>query len=150
MTRPRMARKQANAANITAQISKDFAAAAATNDTNPTELDSADHPGVYVFDLTQSETNADNIILTAVSATGDIVIDPVQVFTVPPNFRALGIESDGHAHADLKEWLGVAPLALSSQRVQVLVGAITDGVIVAATFASNAFDAVWSTTTQTC
>jgi hypothetical protein len=87
--------KTGDAANITAQISKDFGAAAATNDTNPTELDATDHPGVYVFDLTQAETDADNVLLSAVSATGDIVLDPIQVFTVPPNFRALGIESDG-------------------------------------------------------
>ena len=36
-----------DAANITAQISKDFAASAATNDVSPTELDATDHPGVY-------------------------------------------------------------------------------------------------------
>ena len=33
--------------------------------------------------------------------------------------RTLTIESDGMAHADLKEWLGTAPLALASQYVQV-------------------------------
>lgn len=100
--------KTGDAANITAQLSKDFGAAAATNDTNPTELDATDHPGIYVFDLTQSETNADNIVISAVSSTADILLDPIQVFTVPPNFRALAIESDGMAHADLKEMLGDA------------------------------------------
>jgi hypothetical protein len=75
------AAKTGDAANITAQISKDFAAAAATNDTNPTELDAADHPGIYVFDLTQAETEADNLIISAVSSTASIKLDPVQVFT---------------------------------------------------------------------
>lgn len=35
--------------------------------------------------------------------------------------RKLTVESDGVAHADVKEWLGVAPLALSSQQVQAVV-----------------------------
>lgn len=30
----------------------------------------------------------------------------------------VGVEADGHVHGDLKEWLGVAPLALTSQKVQ--------------------------------
>ncbi|GAG32498.1 unnamed protein product, partial [marine sediment metagenome] len=34
------------------------------------------------------------------------------------------VESDGVGHADLKEWLGVAPLALSSQQVQTDMTAI--------------------------
>lgn len=37
--------------------------------------------------------------------------------------RTLVVESDGVAHADVKEWLGVAPLALSSQQVQSVVPA---------------------------
>ncbi len=41
--------------------------------------------------------------------------------------RTLVVESDGVAHADLKEWLGVAPLALSSQQVQVAEVLLADG-----------------------
>lgn len=73
--------KIGHAANITAQISKDGGPAAATNDTNPTELDAADHPGVYCFDTIQSETDADVIILSAVSSTDDVWIDPVIIHT---------------------------------------------------------------------
>ena len=36
----------------------------------------ADHPGIYVFDLTQSETNADLIIFSPYSASQDVVISP--------------------------------------------------------------------------
>lgn len=75
--------KTGDAANITAQISKDGAACAATNDTNPTELDAADAPGVYIFDMLQAETNADLIVLSAVSSTADIQIEPVIIYTVP-------------------------------------------------------------------
>ncbi len=68
--------KTGDAANITAQISKDGGASAATNDANPTELDATDHPGVYVFDLTQAESNADMIVITPASATANIVFEP--------------------------------------------------------------------------
>jgi len=54
-------------------------------------------------------------------------------------------QTNGQVDANLERWINVAPLALSSQRVQVLVGAITNGVLVAATFGANALDAVWTT-----
>lgn len=73
--------KTGDAGNITAQISKDFGASAATNDANPTELDSTDHPGMYYFVMTQAETNADCVILTAVSSTAGVVIEPVIIYT---------------------------------------------------------------------
>lgn len=72
-----------DAANITAQIAKDGAACAATDDTNPTELDATDAPGVYLFDLTQAETNANLIVVAAVSSTSDVRIDPAIVYTQP-------------------------------------------------------------------
>jgi hypothetical protein len=87
--------KTGDAANITAQISKDYGAAAAVTDTNPTELDATDHPGVYVFDLTQAESNANALLLTPVSSTGDVVLDPIQIFTVPANFQLLSIDGSG-------------------------------------------------------
>lgn len=77
--------KTADAANITAQISLDGAATAATNDANPTELDATDAPGIYIFDLTQAETNADMIVLSAVSATADILIEPIIIYTADLN-----------------------------------------------------------------
>jgi hypothetical protein len=69
--------KTGDAANITAQISLDGGAPAATNDTNPTELDATNHPGIYLFDLTQAETNADLILVYPVSSTTDILFDPI-------------------------------------------------------------------------
>lgn len=93
------AAKTGDASNITAQISLDFGTAASTNDTNPTELDSADHPGVYVFDLTQAETNAEAIVISAVSATADISIEPIQVFTTPPTVDANVTQISGDSTA---------------------------------------------------
>ena len=73
--------KTGDAGNITAQISKDGAATAATNDTNPTELDATDAPGIYIFDMEQAETNADLVVICAVSSTADIVLRPVIIYT---------------------------------------------------------------------
>jgi hypothetical protein len=73
--------KTGNAAAITAQISKDGGACAATNDTNPTELDATDAPGIYIFDMLQAETNADMVVLFAKSSTADITLEPVILWT---------------------------------------------------------------------
>jgi hypothetical protein len=75
------AAKTGDAANITAYLSKDFGAAAQTNDVNPTELDATNMPGWYVFDLMQAETNAEVLVLAAKSATAGVVVDQMQVFT---------------------------------------------------------------------
>ncbi len=74
--------KTGDAGNITAQISKDGGANAATDDANPAELDNTNHPGVYIFDMLQVETNADLIVLTSSSSTGNISLgDPMIIYT---------------------------------------------------------------------
>ena len=73
-----------DAANITAKISLDSGAAASVSDTNPTELDSTNFPGVYVFDLTQAETNADVITIKATSTTASVEMDLTNIYTVDP------------------------------------------------------------------
>jgi hypothetical protein len=82
-----------DAANITAKIAKDWAAATATNDVNPTEVED----GYYVFDLLQAETNADVLDLYPESSTSNVQVIgvPGTIFTVPDNFPDLGIETDG-------------------------------------------------------
>jgi hypothetical protein len=75
--------KTGDAANITAQISLNGGACAALTDTNPTELDATNAKGVYVFDLTQAESNADMVILSAVSSTADIELEPLIIYTEP-------------------------------------------------------------------
>ena len=62
--------------NITAQISKDGGASAPLNQTNPAELDATNQPGIYVFDLTQAETNADLVVITPKSSTANVEIRP--------------------------------------------------------------------------
>ncbi len=46
--------------------------------------------------------------------------------------RSFVVETDGMVHGDLKEWLGTAPLALTAQRVEGLVGAMAANVLTAA------------------
>lgn len=86
--------KTGDAGNITAQISIDGGATAATNDTNPTELDATDAKGIYIFDLTQAETNGDLIILSAVSSTADVQIEPVIAYTDGVNVTRVSGSSD--------------------------------------------------------
>jgi len=70
------------AATISAQYSKDGAACGATTDVNPTELDAADAPGIYIFDFADAgDSNADMIVLSAVSTTANIQIEPLIIYT---------------------------------------------------------------------
>ncbi|MGH2271357.1 hypothetical protein ACQ9LF_06120 [Anaerohalosphaeraceae bacterium U12dextr] len=71
------------AANITARISKDGGAVVQTTDVNPTEVDATYMPGVYAFDMTQAETNANMILLAALCTTSGIVIYPEVIMTMP-------------------------------------------------------------------
>lgn len=87
------AAKTGDAANITAQISKDGGACAAVADTNPTELDATNAPGVYLFDLSQAETNADLIVFCADSSTANIQIRPVIIYTVEKIATGTGLSA---------------------------------------------------------
>lgn len=103
------AAKTGDAANITAYISKDGGAAAATNDVNPTELDATNAEGVYLFDLTQAETNADLIVLAPKSATSGVTLRPVIVYT-EPEIRS----------ADVTYWNGSAAPAMTGDAYAVV------------------------------
>lgn len=59
-----------DAANITAKIIKDYGTANALTDTNPTEVED----GVYVFDLSQAETNANLLLLLPESSTANVQV----------------------------------------------------------------------------
>ena len=82
-----------DAANITANVRIDGGAANAVDDTNPTELED----GYYIFDITAAESNGDLLLITPASATANVNVIgvPGAIYTTPPNFNAMGIESDG-------------------------------------------------------
>lgn len=69
--------KTGDAANITAVISKDGAAAAATASVHPSEIGG----GVYWLPLAQAETNAGALALVFTSATAQVQIAPLIVLT---------------------------------------------------------------------
>jgi hypothetical protein len=69
--------KTGDAANITAYIVLDDGTPAAVADTNPTQVDATNMPGLYRFDLTAAETNGDAFALVAKSVTANIQIEPV-------------------------------------------------------------------------
>ena len=84
-----------DSANITATISIDFGTSAALSDVNPVELDSTNFPGHYVFDLSQAETNGDVLSITAASATANVQLDSVNIYTTEPvDFSALETKID--------------------------------------------------------
>ena len=56
---------------ITCTLSKDGGSRVATNDVNPVEIGST---GVYVFDLTQAETNAYSLSFNPVSGTAGVQV----------------------------------------------------------------------------
>lgn len=87
--------KTGDAANITAYVSKDHGAVTVLGDTSATEMDATNAKGIYVFDLTQGETNADELTFSAKSSTANISISPRFVSTNPPNFSAASIDSNG-------------------------------------------------------
>lgn len=80
--------KTGDAANITAYVSKDDGAVTVLGDTTATEIDSTNALGLYSFDLTQSETNADKLIFSAKSSTSGIRIVPQTIFTFPASFTS--------------------------------------------------------------
>jgi len=82
-----------DAAQITMKIAKDWGTATAITDTNPTEVED----GYYLFDATQTESNANVIDCYPESSTADVqvIATPATLVTTPANHAEMGIESDG-------------------------------------------------------
>jgi len=89
--------KTGDAANLTAYVSKDYGTVTILTDTSATEMDATNAKGYYLFDLSQAETNADTLLFSCKSATANIsvIASPATVFTKPPNFTALSVDSNG-------------------------------------------------------
>lgn len=82
-----------DAANISAQLSQDGGALAGIADAAPVELGG----GMYVFDISTSESDAYQLTLVATSGTQDVLVIgvPGAMYTRPKNFDLLGIAADG-------------------------------------------------------
>lgn len=81
-------------ANITARISKDGAASAAVADTNPTQLDATNHPGIYIFDLTATECDAQMLVVSPDSSTANVVLDHVTIDLEQAPFPVVAVAAD--------------------------------------------------------
>lgn len=80
--------KTGDGANITVYVSKDDGAVTVLTDTTATEADSTNAKGCYLFDVSQTETNADKLVFTGKSSTANVSIVPQTIYTAPASFTA--------------------------------------------------------------
>lgn len=80
--------KTGDAANLTLYVMKDGGSVNALADTSATENDATNAPGLYTFNLTQSETNGDKLVFSGQSTTANIEIVPQVVYTVERSSEA--------------------------------------------------------------
>jgi hypothetical protein len=73
--------KTGDAANLTAYISKDDGAVTALGDISATETSATNAKGLYTWSLTQAETNAGKLVFSGKSATANVELIPVTVYT---------------------------------------------------------------------
>jgi len=90
------AAKTGDAAHITAYLSKDGGASTSfASAANPTELDSTNMPGVYIFSPSQEDTNCDTFMLYAKSSVAGVAIDLVRIETdINANITAIKERTD--------------------------------------------------------
>ena len=116
------------AATLDSEVSKDGGTFAdCTNEA--TEI--ATSSGMYFLDLTATEMTADTVAVIVKTGTAGAKTTPIVMYP----------QEDGDVNVDVTTWLGVAPLALSSQKVQTHAVTTATGAIVAASFAAGAIDA---------
>ncbi len=92
--------KTGDAANIAVYINKDWAGVNQLTDTSASEIDNTNAKGWYLFDVSQTETNADALHFTGKSTTANISVVGQLIFTRPANFTKLVIDSAGLADAN--------------------------------------------------
>ena len=89
--------KTGDAANITPYVSQNFGTPTVLATATATEMDATNAKGWYSFSLAQAETNADALLFTGKSSTSGIDIVGNLIYTTPPNFTALSVDSSGNA-----------------------------------------------------
>lgn len=92
--------KTGDAANLTAYLSKDYGTVTVLTDTSATEMDATNAPGWYLFDVSQTESNGDELLFTGKSATSGVTVVGRPVTTVPIRFTTLAIDASGLADAN--------------------------------------------------
>lgn len=118
-----------DAANITATISLDGGAPAASNDVNPTELGTT---GQYQFDLTQAETDGALFVVAPVSSTSNVIVIALPsnaIYTVAqvPDVNMLQISGDASAADNLEAMFdGTGYTNANAPAIQSQIGTPSD------------------------
>src|SRR5690349_20120814 len=115
--------KTGDSANLTAYVSKDDGAVTVLGDTTATELDATNAPGLYSFDLTQAETNADKLVFSGKSFTANMRVVPVTLYTLPSGIGDLTIANNATA-ANITR---ISGSAVSTSTAQLGVNAVNIG-----------------------
>lgn len=89
--------KTGDAANMVFYITKDWGSVTAisSNSGVPTEMDSTNAKGWYKIAVSQTETNADAVVLSGKSTTANISVTGRFFYTLPANFTSQSIDSNG-------------------------------------------------------
>lgn len=152
---------------FTVYRSRNGGAAAAMTTPTINEVDATNMPGVYELlldeDMTIDAGDDSQEMVFHITATGMAPVTRTIELYRPKITAGNTAAVDSSGRVDLGLWLGVAPLALNSQRVQARIGSIATGIIAAGSFAAGALDAaalatdavneivaaVWAATTRT-
>lgn len=89
------AAKTGDSANVAVYLSKDYGSVTQLTDTSATEMDATNAKGWYLFDVSQTETNADALLFTGKSSTANISVVGQLIYALPANFTAASIDSSG-------------------------------------------------------
>lgn len=89
--------KTGDSANMVFYITKDWGSVTAisSNSGVPTEMDSTNAKGWYKIAVSQTETNADQVVLSGKSSTSNISLVGSLIQTVPANFTTLSVDGSG-------------------------------------------------------
>ena len=89
--------KTGDSANITVYLSKDYGTLTQLTDTSATELDATNAKGWYVFDVSQTECNADVLLFSGKSGTANVSVVGQLIHTLPVSMAAVGRGTVGSA-----------------------------------------------------
>ena len=144
--------KTGDAANITAYLSKDDGTVTILGDTTATEMNATNAAGLYLFDLTQSETNADKLVFSGKSATANIALIPVVIYTRPANASLFAISGAGEVTVGTNnDKTGYTASSVSDKTgyaLSVTPAVAGDAMTLTAGERTSIGTAVWSTTVR--
>ena len=85
--------KTGDQANLTPYVSVDDGAVTVLTNAGATQLDATNAPGMYKWLLTSGETNGTKLIFTCKSSTANVSIVPQVIYTTPPNFSLMKLDT---------------------------------------------------------